>query len=346
MEMKKDMFSVLNTLIRRIGKARPNKINSIVDVKIEKFNDNIIEPHGKYFDENIRKKALKDLQVVISTIFDVRELKVSLRFICTQNNDTNRKNIEKSIEDCRWIINVLTSFKPPPSRELFITLIDVDSPKRVQWADIPNAYNVNTGFYMIGQNIIYVYRREEMIKTLIHEMVHYWIFELDETYNANKNELRQYFGIYDLNFNESYVDSIAIFLNFAFYCIKNGIVAKENIERLWVDENEHMVKRALCISINYWEIFGARTPKLITEKTNAMSYYVIKAALFCDPEYTFFLLNHLISGKDMTRIYYTIIKRQIMDTSSIFWGKLREVYLKQSLCKDGDSLTMSSLEFI
>jgi len=185
-----------------------------------------------------------------------------------------------------------------------------------------------------------------MIKTLIHEMVHYWMFELDEIGNVIKSDLRQYFGIYDLNFNESYVDSIAILLNFAFYCIKNGFFTKEKIERLWVDENEHMIKRALCISINYWKIFGAKTPKSITEKTNAMSYYVIKSALFCDPEYTFFLLNHLISGEDMTHIYYTILKRQIMDTSSVFWGKLREVYLKQSLCKDGDSLTMSSLELI
>lgn len=343
--MKKKELTALDSLIHRIREARSYYNDKITNIKIERLDGNTIEPHGKYFDENIRRKAL-ELKVVISSVFVVGNLKVSLKFICTDDSDINRKKMKTIVEDCIWIINALASFKPPPSNELFITLIDIDLPKRVRWADIPNAYNVNTGFYMIGRNIMYIYRREEMMKTLIHEMVHYWKFELNDLYLPIKSELRQYFGIHDLNFNESYVDSIAILLNLAFYCIKKEL-SYEQILRIWMDEKQHMIKRALCISMNYRVIFGAvKTNKSIKERTNAMSYYVIKAALFCDPEYTIILLNHLKSGKDMTQIYYNILNRQIINTPSIFWSELRDVYLKQSLCKDGDSLTMSSLEIL
>lgn len=235
---------------------------------------------------------------------------------------------------------------------LNILLIDIDVPKIMSMNKTPNQNNVNTGLTYGYTNVI-VYRREEMAKVLIHELVHAWRFELVGAISQS-NELRKHFGIQDLNFNEAYVDSLAMLIN-CYICCKTD---ESRFRTLWNKELKNVIQKAICIGLIYLNIYGHNYTGPIKEDTNTMSYYVVKAMLLTADSghyWNIFSDTKFIQVRDgvtnsennsKTSKFYNVIESQCM-LGSTFWKSIQNEY-KQigDTCRDGASMRMSIVDMM
>jgi len=302
--------------------------HKVFTIKKDGFDGRLIES-AAYFPDEIREKALF-LKWVFTTEFHLADVSLNVRYI---TDDANGAAFKEMLVGSQCIINVLSSLKPCPRRYLYMTLIDIDLPKKVRWADIPTSMNVNTGF--TAGDTIYVYRREEMMKVIIHELVHFWEFKLHDYYNS---ELTDYFGVVStpINFNEGYVDSIAMVLNVALVCAKRGL----NFKITWRKEFQHVMNQAVCVSANQWAC------EHNYEKTNTMSYYVVKAALYCAGSTYWSLLrryNYNLNNMIGVNAFYNILKHELTTEDSRFWKSMKLAHAKRGLCISGDTMKMSSV---
>lgn len=129
--------------------------------------------------------------------------------------------------------------------------------------------NINSG-YTSYPNQIVIFRKEEIIKVLIHEFLH-----LYKTHPFHYNEkfdllLKKQYCIENnnsLNLYEAYVEVFAVIINSCFYSIHN----KKNIKTILKQELIHSRLNAY---------YSLNTYKPFKENTNAFSYLIIKYALF------------------------------------------------------------------
>jgi hypothetical protein len=269
-------------------------------------------------------------------------LTIHVRFVTATVNTQTITRAKSIIADCIVFVDTLLKIRRAPVEydNLYITLLDIDAPKVVRWADTPDPTNVNTGF--TWGDMIYVYRHEEMCKVLIHELVHYWNFHLPSLPDKEQ-QARAVFRVSDLNFNEGYVDSLAVVLYTSLMSLKTGKQFKE----LWDQQYDHVMYQALCVSMNYLAVQQSHIGDEIKEKTNTMSYYVVKAALYSAKKSYWDLLtsgdvNYSLTGNiDATRQFYDILLYQITDTKSDFWKRLRQVHKQRGVCRDGDTMAMT-----
>jgi hypothetical protein len=143
--------------------------------------------------------------------------------------------------------------------------------------------NVNSGFTYVNGNEIFIFRREEFPKVILHEMIHHNLnIHNDEFKEINKKKLMKAFEINErttLILNEAMVELWATILHLSF-------IAKENNWDL---------KKLMYMELRYslykcWQIMRLRDNKLWFDKCNIYSYIIFKTIL----------LNYL---DDLNKIY-------------------------------------------
>jgi hypothetical protein len=230
--------------------------------------------------------------------------------------------------------------------DINIVFVDVHIPKLMSMDNVPDPNNVNTGVtirfpHSMTPRVI-VYRREEIVKVLIHELLHAWWFQLAGCERQIK-ELQSYFNISTLNFNEAYVDSLAMMINCCICCRGDP----SQFQMRWRLELDHVLEKATCVVMIYDNLFGRGRDLPIEEKTNTFSYYVVKCMLFMagDKYWDLFAGFEFAQGHDaeaMTLRILNVIESQCQNTS-VFWTHLVQNYKRVGMaCKDGASMRMST----
>lgn len=163
--------------------------------------------------------------------------------------------------------------------------------------------NVSSGYtymYIDGNNNekceIVVYRKEEIIKVLIHELTH--CFEIDELVIPNRllNELSEIFMLNnDIHIKESITEFWTCFVNIMYYTIlDNGKITNETEFKLEVMKNIEKEKIFLLKQANkigFIQDHCWKRKKVLTEQIHVVSYYIIKAIMFM--KYDEYLLDYL-----------------------------------------------------
>ena len=109
------------------------------------------------------------------------------------------------------------------NRNIKIFLFNYDGNKlKPHNIDIIKSINVNSGFTIsnLYNADIIVYRKEEMIKVIIHELIH--AFNIDDHNNESsyKSSINNIFCVKNsININETYTDSLACLINIIMYTI-------------------------------------------------------------------------------------------------------------------------------
>lgn len=151
-------------------------------------------------------------------------------------------------------------------------------------------HNVNSGMTTVYNGLraaeIIIYRYEEIIKVLLHEMIH--AYDLDTKGGnlevAEKN-LMAHFGVKTpLHVNEAFTDTYASLLNVGLAAVQlheqTGYAMEKSFGYLWKLETQHMArvaKRALKlqgIEIVKNQVKAVRVP--VEESTHVISYYYLK----------------------------------------------------------------------
>ena len=172
-------------------------------------------------------------------------------------------NIVSSI--IKFIIN-LSDFKQPININYYLT----DCEKKIKHK-ILTTDEVNTG--SSNSKIILIWRKQEVFKTTIHELIHYT--NLDNKYTIDSELEKYYLDKYEstsdnMLINESYTDFIAILINL-FITTKllnkdyNYFLKILHLEILFI---KYQAMKILNLNKNY------------NKYTSVIPYYVIKAELF------------------------------------------------------------------
>lgn len=148
-----------------------------------------------------------------------------------------------------------------------------------------NSDAFNTGF--TDSSVICIYREEEVLKVLIHELIHY--LNLDNHFNdTNNKKLLNYFNMCDdckINSNEAYTEMIAIIIFLVWYNKYNFNKFDYNkFNEIFNEElNYSLYQTAKCLSLigcvnEFSDIVDKSNNCEIIQKTSFVSYFIIKTA--------------------------------------------------------------------
>lgn len=162
--------------------------------------------------------------------------------------------------------------------------------------DIIGPGNVNTGSTIPcrEKSLIVIYRQEEFLKLVIHEVIHSMGIHLpDNMYNYYTKELDNIFGIESTyNFNETYTEVWAMLLNQIFFIsISNG----KDLDRMaFIKLLNSSLNIELCFSamqvikilnfmdISLYDLRDIERNKNFKENTHVFAYYIMKYLLSYD----------------------------------------------------------------
>lgn len=192
--------------------------------------------------------------------------------------------------------------------------------------NVLNPDNVNTAVTFIdlhkNGNII-LYRKEEAIKVLIHELIHSNLIDEKLIFTNKNSEFTKLFCTnYKILLNEAFTETMACIINIMIIYIINKSKSKSNVELNDMFINEYNYSNYVCSKIKtYYNIDkitnivkkNSKTKNCINyfpQQTNVLSYYFLKNIL---------LKNYFYLGKLLEKytLNYKIINDkcviQIMD---------------------------------
>jgi hypothetical protein len=278
-------------------------VYSDIDIQSKKLNSFVIKECDDSDNIEVLKTKLKSDFIstsIYKSIIDYNYIR-SYRIIINEvdiiqlNIISKNKSIKKS--ELNDIIAVIRFF-----RELDIEFPKITLKINIWMSDLKKMLpshnnkriltceNVNTGFTIYKKSDIvksvydikeiYIYRKEELHKVLIHEMIH--AYDLDTYFIRNhqkySDRLEDIYNIhskYGIKIYESYVETIAILL----HCIYLSRRDKNSLNKAILLEIKYSLFQTAKI-LEYYNIHSIKELKNnIYEESSIFSYYIIKSAL-------------------------------------------------------------------
>jgi len=139
--------------------------------------------------------------------------------------------------------------------------------------ELIDVININGGYTYTNNNNIYIIRKEDYNKVILHELLHHNIYidnmDWDE---LNIRRLKEHFNIHNnmlLIPNEAIVETYACVLNTIFHSIETKTSLKENLKK----DQEYSITLAK-------KILDKQDGKKWVEKTHSYCYIVFKTILY------------------------------------------------------------------
>lgn len=304
----------------------------------------------KYIDSKICKIIRKTLFYKTSTYYTFDGTEVLLNIYHDKNDKHNKTLIQKILEVFNYYI--LTLNKLYHRREILVTLYLADIPKAFSndTNKTLDSFHVNSGFSIMDSTndkfSIVIYRKEELLKVLLHEMIHCWNV-MFHSYDVR----------YDHYFIEKYritvkgnkgkTNALALYESFTdiLACYGHLITSKlfNTKQTLKLEDLESLIKREqkhMSIQANKVWNFGKRI-----EETHCFSYYVCKAAMFNRIDlYRKFISKNGLSLIESSKSNEAIEFLRIALEDEEFLKKLNKP-IKDLTNIAGESLRMTSVRF-
>jgi hypothetical protein len=150
--------------------------------------------------------------------------------------------------------------------------------------------NVNGGYTYINRDNIYIIRKEDYGKVMLHELLHHNTTMHHQDWDAsNIRRLKEHFKIHEemlLLPNEAIIETFACILNTIFYSIEttNGVVMPSNGVDTASNSLSENLKRdqehSLCLAKRIIDKQDGRDGGVWNEKTHSFCYIVFKTILY------------------------------------------------------------------
>jgi hypothetical protein len=248
---------------------RQNKIyyNITKLENLDKYKSKINSYSDAYFVD--RKNVIKELKN-LSVIY---EIKWDNNIIIIQTTDNDFINIRKRLRIIIYMIEYLKKMSEY-SDNIYIYLVLTKLNKKFSTNHIMDVENANSGYTNINdnENYIFIWRYEEFEKVLFHELMH--LFNLDTRNHMFDNHI-------NIKGETSYFEAITDFWGIFYYIIFISLITKVQIKLLLELELGFIRNQAMQLNnllmLKDWQV---KPNKIITQKTAAFSYYIIKYLLF------------------------------------------------------------------
>lgn len=287
---------------------------------------NVIHFSTKYLDGRLQRKINKDLfwRTQYSAKLDNIHVEVNIH-----SPNMNIKQDECILFTLLFVVYYCNKVKPVLSKiSLNINIVLSKYKKLIRKSGQLSAYNVNSG--VTSYNILYskehnilVFRREEVLKVLIHEIIH--AMRLDaSTIDMDSTSIDMYFGSRNpLNINESFTETYACLLNIVLATLVLGGETMRfkrllRQEKLFIGNQARKVLNILGFVVKKGKL-QAQTN--YNEEISVVSYYLLKNVNFSFIEdFLFFLEQEGYYLKD-TKMY---VKLLIENLQRIRWRKIND----------------------
>jgi hypothetical protein len=313
--------------------------------------------NGTFFHPRLQTSINKNMkQQYVENVF-LRNKKVRITFIT--GNNVPKYRIKFVFFYTKYILTLLDKINPIPS-DVDIFLIDLRNKKCLprNYLKALTQLNVNSGVTMkYNSNAtpaeVYVYRREEMFKVLVHELVHFFDIDFKAFTPSQEDKLATYFAVQDtsIKINECFTDTMACLVNVIIYCMfrNRGVVSDKRFQELikvhLEEERTHMFRQAVKVLDQGGYVFkkwGLMSRVAHKEYTHVISYYVLKACMFHDIEPFLQYLHendyHVQSPDD----FVALLENKILHNSTGFWKTL--VSIRQKFPSSDKGLRMSIID--
>ena len=291
------MYDFINTHIiiknvySDIDKIQCKELNNFVIKEVDSDNLELLKTKLKSdFITTLIYKSIIDYNSIHSYDIIINEDIIHLNII-SKNRSIKKSELNDIIAVIRFFRELDIEF---PKITLKITIWMSDLKKMLPLGDpgILTSENVNTGFTIYKKSDIvksvhdvkeiYIFRKEELHKVLIHEMIH--AYDLDTYFIRNhqkySDRLEDTYNIhskYGIKIYESYVETIAILLHCMYLSKKDKI--KFDIHKALLLETKYSLFQTAKI-LEYYNIHSIKEIKNnIYEESSIFSYYIIKSAL-------------------------------------------------------------------
>ena len=329
----KYFMELYNNLKKNFEKiSKKNIIVEILDKKSEHYiNDN------KFTSDNIKNKILEKLKYGYKITFKNN----LIIYFCQKKIKEKIPNI---IIHMFQIIILLKKIFNKSEYNQNITYFETTEKKKFPTKNVVLGPNeVNSGLTILdletkhkNGNII-LYRKEEVLKVLIHELIHSNLIDSKIIFSKKINDFSNLFCVnYKILLNEAFTESFATIINIFYIHIINKMKKKDlNI----MFQNEMIYSNYICNKIiNFYNINNIsdiikKNNECINnfrQKTNVFSYYILKNIL---------LTNHILFG-EILNIYtlnYKINNEQcIIEIINLIINNINSLDNKKIVIKDNN----------
>lgn len=284
-----EIFIISNKYINKFFVNQNNllKLNNIY-YTTNKIYDNEIETYlnSRFIGKNKNK--------IIKIVNKKKDIKLDDLHIKFFYNNKSEYEIDKLIYNLILLFNIVKKLFSIKERKINLIIFYCDIRKEHYFnKNIIDYENMNSGI-SYSNNII-LFRKEEILKVFIHELLHN--FGLDNLYDDSNIKLTQIFKINSHNlFNEAYIEFIAIILHTMYFsCIfsKNYNIMREYfILFINYEINFSLIQLVKFLNIYDIEFLDFFKKNNYSENTNTFSYIYLKFLLIFNYNY---FLNNIIS---------------------------------------------------
>lgn len=292
------------------------------------YNDDIINNNihnnlinSKYISKNI-KESITKLKKYKNIKYTYNNININI------NIYYNDKNIDIFIKTIIIYINYMCNLINNNNKDINITYYLTDNIKIHNNDGILNSNNINTG--LSTNNEIVIFRKEEILKTTIHELIHLMNIHY---INDNNNIINHYNKKYDdksniINTFESFTDFWAILINIYLTTklLNTNLVFFKNIIYI---EKAFIIYQ--CLKMLYLK--NKYKIKNLNKYTNITSYYIIKCEMFMNLENTLKYMKYNINNLNREDFYLFLKKLNKINYMSINENNNVYTTTRMSICE-------------
>lgn len=239
---------------------------------------------------------------LILYVISSEHLKLYLYVLKNSNIDIN-----KIIHAVKIIQSLYKYYNKKEPFDLNLYIFAGKQKKEITYEDKILTYeNVNSG--VTTENYIFIWRLEELIKVLIHELIHYYNFDC-RTLDDLDEFIKQTFNIVgDDSINESYTEMLALIINSLFIEFYTSYTFSFMIS---IEQKFTLFQIAKILTFYNMSKFDdiSEHGNYITQRTNVFSYFFIKGILLMSLEdFLNFIQESIVFGKKQNEYKNLIIK--------------------------------------
>jgi hypothetical protein len=174
-----------------------------------------------------------------------------------------------------FLIKKLFNIKPTQDFNYYILLNPMKRKLPNKKGDSIGAININGGFTYLNSNNVYIVRKEDYEKVILHELLHHHDIHFEGWTNANIKRIKNMCGIAEKQYllpNEAIIETYAIILNTAFYCIEHNMTFTD-FKKTLAKDKEHNIAIAK-------KILDKQGNNKWYEKTHSYCYIVLRAIFY------------------------------------------------------------------
>lgn len=272
------------------------RLTEIASHKIEYFNPKMFDDVDSHFiSDNIMADIKDNMKYVYTIDYKFQGRKIHMVVILRKRDAGKVRFLFTMVNLFQYILNRLGAC----DKDLNLYLIESNK-KKVKPEDGGDlsSDNVNTGvtFVYFYQNYrdMYIFRHEEMLKVLLHELVHFYDLDQKNVHRDIENDLNGIFNLRgkSINVNESFTDSYACLLNILIYCALRTRLESQSYKwyvaecnKVFKRERKYILEQSInVLKHNGYEIIDGKImpTRAISESTSVTSYYILKAVIFCN----------------------------------------------------------------